>query len=103
MNENEKIWGQKIMECVAPQNEQESHKEARKALTGNGYKLFSYLCDMARINDRMTVFPLSADDVAEYTGMGRHSYWIAVNELIEKGFICRTDKRTYFFDGTRKQ
>lgn len=99
----EKVRGQKIIKCLTPQNEQQNNMEAMKALTGNGYKLFSYLCDMARVGDGMTVFPLSAFDIEEYTGMGRHSYWIAVNELIEKGFIRRVDRRLFLFDGTREQ
>lgn len=100
---NEKIWGQKIIKCIIPPNEQQGHSEAMRALTGNGYKLFSYLCDMARVSDDgMAVFPLNADEVAEYTGMGRHSYLIAVNELIEACYITREKKRLYLFDGTRK-
>lgn len=95
-------WGQKIVSCDTTQTPKGANSAAMNALTGVGYKLYSYLVDMATLNDGRDTFPLCWNDVCSYTGMSRQSYWAAVNELISVGYLKLTSKvkRLYSFDGT---
>lgn len=61
--------------------------KAAYTLTGNGFKLYYYLMNNAagfKLN-------LSSKDVSSRTGLKESSYYAAVKELTEKGYLVQPD------------
>ena len=95
----------KVIECAIDRTKQHDNTAAAmKVLTGAGFRLYSYLCSMAELEGGKSVFQLCQEDVSEYTGMGIRTYFDAVKDLTDKGFIVpKAGKRRYFlFDGAGK-
>lgn len=92
----------KIIECdVNKTTKQESISAAMKELSRAGFRLYSYLWSMAELEDGKAVFQLCAEDVCTFTGMGERTYYTAVEDLTDHGYIKPKagKKRYYLFDG----
>lgn len=61
--------------------------KAMNALTPIAYKLWCYL----NVNQNEYEFDLSSIDVRPKCNIGRSSYYAAVNELIEKGYLIQVE------------
>lgn len=95
----------KVIECSIDRTAQhDNHAAAMRVLTGAGFRLYSYLCNMAELEGGKSVFQLCQEDVSEYTGMSKRTYFEAVKNLTDKGYIIpKAGKRRYFlFDGKSK-
>lgn len=75
-----------------------ANKIALKELSANAYKLYMYFA----LNQDNYTFALSYLDVYNITGMSEKTYHRTVKELIEKGYLVKTETSTnqyIFYDG----
>ena len=71
----------------------EAMHDAMQKLSGNAYKLWSYLGK----NQNDYTFALSRADVMEWCGFSKNTYTSAFNELIEEGFLMqREDSKNHY-------
>lgn len=91
-----------VIECnVDTSRKQKQFSTAMNKLTGAGFRMYTYLWNMAELENGCTIFEPCKSDICTYVGFCSRSYYIAMNDLIEKGFIKqKTGKQRYFlFDG----
>ena len=94
---NDKARGQRIVSCLVNPGEKDIRSKAMRTLSGTGAKLFFYLLDMAEVEGGKAVFPLRWNDVCMYTGMSRCSFFIAFNEMANKGYLIQDSIRKYMY------
>jgi hypothetical protein len=68
-----------------------SLKNASKILSGNSFKLWTYLAS----NKNEFILELSQKD-CELWGLKKSTYYNAFKELMNKSYIVPTDKENYF-------
>ena len=87
--------------CIKNTGRHESASAAMKVLTGAGFRLYSYLCNMAELEGGRSVFQLCPDDICQYTGLCERAYYQGFNNLIEHGYIRQKagKRRYYLFNG----
>ncbi len=92
----------RIIECMPDQRtKQTDFSDAMRTLTGTGFKLYSYLWNMAELENGRSVFQLCEKDACIATGIAHRTYYDAVKELTDRGFIKpKEGKQRYFiFNG----
>lgn len=74
---------------------------AMRKLTGNGFRLYSYLWNMAELENGHSILQLFCNDVCEYTGMCQRSFYLAVEDLTKHNYLKqKPGKRLYYlFNG----
>ena len=71
-------------------------QEAQRSMTGSERAVYMYFVDMAETCGGDS-FPLEVAQVTMSTGIGRASYFRAMQGLTEKGFV-KQEARTIYFD-----
>lgn len=92
----------KTIECETKQGiKQDDISKAMKGLTSAGFRLYSYLENMAELDGGHTVFQLCVKDVCTFTGFSERTYHLAVNDLISHDYLKPKEgkKHCFLFDG----
>jgi len=91
-----------VIECkIDTSKKREQYSDAMKRLTSAGFRMYTYLWNMAELENGHTIFEPCKSDVCAYAGFCSRSYYMAMRDLIDNGFIkLKTGKQRYFlFNG----
>ena len=70
--------------------------EARKCLSGNGYKLYSYFCDLPPSKDSYD-WIIYKQELIENSGLQERQYLKAFNELVDNRYLINSGHNNYVF------
>ena len=68
--------------------------DAMRSLTGAGFKLYMYLCK----NKDNSVWALREKHALDSTGLSRNTYYKAMNDLKNQGYILESKNQMDFYE-----
>lgn len=87
-----------VIECkIDTSKKREQYPDAMKRLTSAGFRMYTYLWNMAELEGGHTIFEPCKSDICAYVGFCSRSYYMAMNDLIKNGFIKQKAGTQHFF------